>query len=363
MSIDTSNFQTLAAQVSARLAAEIARGTWVDWLPSERVLTDRLRVSRKTVRKALRQLKREGQVATVSGQGHRIMQQPQGRAFVERSVGLLTIDPLDHLRPFTTFWVDELRASLFEKRAKLATFSGQRFFTARARTEVARLVQANPQTCWVLAHTDERVQQWFYDRQVPCVIAGSCHRGLPLCSVDLDYFAICRHAVGMMRRHGHRQIALLSLRSQRVGDLESEAGFVAGMRSAGFSEVEGIIQRHDGSVASALHALERLFTRASRPTAILITTPAHYLTAVSFLAQHRLRVPADVSLVARDDESYLAFLNPLPARYSRSPRAYAKRLVSAVVTLMEGGSPQPLAQRIEPEFISGPSLATLRPGG
>jgi LacI family transcriptional regulator len=341
------------------MAAEIEAGTWVGWLPGERTLTETLRVSRKTIRKAIDQLKRDGRLSTEPGQGHRIMVPGRSRRPGAISVGLLTHDPLENLRPYTALWVDELRALLFESGMSLALFFGQRFFGARADTEIARLVRQNPQCCWVLAHTDERIQQWFHAHQVPCILAGSGHRGLGLPSVDLDYFAVCRHAVGVMTRHGHRRIALLLRDSQRAGDIDSEAGFRDGMARAGRIEIDSIVARHADTVEAALRALARLFDRPAPPTALLVAHPSVYLTAVSFLAARGLRVPRDVSLISRDNESFLSHLTPSPARYSCSPRIYAKRLLPQVVKLARGGGVPNHPQRIEPQFIPGPSLATL----
>lgn len=356
MPSDASAFKSLTAQVTLRIRQEIDAGTWVDWLPGERTLTDTLRVSRKTIRKALVQLEREGRISTQHGQGRRIVASahpPRSTA----SVGLLTLEPLEQLRPFTALWVDELRALLFENGLSLALFAGHRFFSARADTELARLVRQNPQSCWVLAHTDERIQHWFHAEGVPCILAGSGHRGLVLPSVDLDYFAICRHAVGVMTRHGHRRLALLLRNTQRAGDLDSEAGFLEGVRSVGRPDVEAIVARHADTVEATLNALTGLFSRRAPPTALLIAPPAHYLTTISFLAARGLRVPDDVSLISRDNETFLSYLAPAPARYSCSPRTYAKRLLPGVLRLAQGAAVPAGAQRIEPQFIRGPSLA------
>lgn len=357
MPSESSAFKSLAAQVTQRIAHEIAAGTWIDWLPGERALTETLRVSRKTVRKALGQLQRDGLITTQHGQGHRIVAPARSGRDGSRSVGLVTLDPLEQLRPFTALWVDELRALLFENGMNLALFSGPRFFSARSDLELARLVRQNPQCCWVLAHSNERIQQWFHRHEVPCILAGSGHRGLLLPSVDLDYFAVCRHAVGVMTRLGHRRLGLLLRHTQRAGDLDSEAGFLAGARSVGRPDVEPVIARHADTVEATLHALAGLFGRAAPPTALLIAHPAHYLTTVSFLAGRGLRVPADVSLISRDSETFLSYLVPTPARYSCTPRTYARRLLPNVLKLAQGDTVPPGAQRIEPQFIRGPSLA------
>jgi len=356
---DAPAFKSLTSQVTHRMMLEIEAGTWVEWLPGERALSETLRVSRKTIRKALAQLQLEGRIETQHGQGHRIIAPARPARTPANSVGLLTLDPLENLRPYTALWVDELRALLFENRMSLALFSGHRFFSARADIELARLVRQKPQACWVLAHTDGRIQRWFHAHGVPCILAGSVHRGLELPSVDLDYFAVCRHAVGVMVRHGHRRIALLLRDSERAGDLDSAAGFVDGAGRLGRTDVEAQVVRHADTVEATLNALARLFSRPAPPTAVLIAHPAHYLTAVSFLADRGLRVPRDVALISRDDESFLSYLTPTPARYSCRPRTYAKRLLPLAIKLAQGVTVPRDPQRIVPQYIRGPSLAHI----
>jgi DNA-binding LacI/PurR family transcriptional regulator len=271
------------------------------------------------------------------------------------------LESLEHLPAYTALWVDELRAMLFEQGIRLATFSGRSFFAQRPEKALTQLVRQNPQTCWLLAHSNQRMQRWLVEEKVPTLIAGSCYDGLPLPSVDLDYFAVCRHAAGAMLRKGHRRLALLISESQRAGDVESEAGFIDGLRTSPHADAESIVARHDGTVEGATRSLARLFDRSAAPTTLLIGKPSFYLTAFAFLAQRGLRVPRDVSLVSRDDDSFLHYLTPQPACYTLSPKTYAKRLFRVVLTLTQGGTVAHPEQRIEPRFIPGPSLAAPNP--
>lgn len=352
------SYQSLAGQVSARIADEIARGTWQEWLPGERTLAETLQVSRKTLRKALAQLHHDGRLVTTHGLGHRIAASvTPAEKRPDATIGLLTPESLENLRPYTALWVDELRALLIEHGVRLVTFAGQRFFNARPDKALARLVQQNPQSCWILAHTNEPIQQWFADQRVPCVIAGSCHHGLALPNVDWDNFAICRHAAGAMLRLGHRRVAFLTKQSQRAGDLESEAGFVDGVRRSPRHGAEPIILRHDGTAEGVNRLLARHFATAAPSTALLVANPVYYLSAITFLAQRGLRVPHDVSLISRDDDAFLAYVTPLPARYSCNAKTYAKRLLQPVQAILHS---EPIAHpvhRIEPTFLPGPSLA------
>src|SRR5215207_9298009 len=73
MSPAPQRYQSLAAQVAARISAEIEKGTWGEWLPGERALTQTLQTSRKTLRKALAHLQRDGAIKTRHGLGHEIV--------------------------------------------------------------------------------------------------------------------------------------------------------------------------------------------------------------------------------------------------------------------------------------------------
>ena len=360
MSNTPRSFESLPAQVAQRIAQEIQRKTWLGVLPPERTLTETLRVSRKTLRKALAELQRQGLIETQRRVGHRIKARIHRKKSPQGSVGLLTTESLENLPSHTALWVDQLRTLLFESGVRLATFSGHSYFSRRPENALSRLVHQNPQACWVLPHSNERMQRWLFDREVPGIIAGSCYPGVNLPSIDLDYFAVCRHAAGALLRHGHRRLALLITQSQRAGDVESEAGFIEGVRSSSHAGAESIVAKHDGTVAGASRVLSRLFDRPLPPTALLVSKPNFYLTTFAFLSQRGLRVPDDVSLVSRDSDTFLPYLTPTPACYSLNPKIYAKRLFALVETLIRGARITHLKQRIEPQFIPGPSLGSRR---
>ena len=65
--------RTVASQIAAQLRAELAKGTWPTWLPSERTLSRTVQASRNTVRAALEQLKAEGLIEPARGLGNRVV--------------------------------------------------------------------------------------------------------------------------------------------------------------------------------------------------------------------------------------------------------------------------------------------------
>ncbi len=356
--------QSLVSQTAAILREEIRRGQWREWLPGERALGETLQVSRNTLRGALAQLKREGVIRSEHGAGNRILVMPRAEVRAERSrdVALISPEPLERLRPSLTLWIDELRGMLSERGCRLHVFSGSQYFRESPGAALERLVAQQRHGCWVLILANEPIQRWFEQAGIPCVVAGTVYPGVNLPYRDLDHLALCRHAAGVMLGAGHRKVALLIRKSPRAGDLESEQGFLEGVRASSRADAEGLIAYHDATVASIGAALRRLMNRRPRPTALLVANAYHYLTAVTWLASAGFKVPRDVSVLSRDEDPFLSFLVPTPTRYIVSPSSMAKALVRPVLELLEGGVVTQRAIRIMPDFIRGETVAASQSG-
>lgn len=350
---------SLFSQTVNILREEIGKGTWTTWLPSERTLCSMLQVSRNTLRAGLAQMKREGVIRSVHGAGNQIVAGAPARLPHLRSqdVALLTPEPLEQLRPSHTLWIDELRGLLSERGCRLRVFQGHQFFRKNSKPALAKLVSRNPHGCWILMLSNEHVQGWFAEAGLPCVVAGSIYPGVDLPFRDLDHRAMCRHAAGVLLGLGHRKIALVNHKSRRAGDVESEIGFVEGVAQSSHADAESILVYHESTPASVCSVVRRLREQPHPPTALLVVNPNIYLTVASRLAQIGVRVPQDVSLISRDEDPFLSFLVPTPARYVVSPHTMAKTLLRPVIELLEGKVVTRRASHIMPEFIRGDSVA------
>ncbi len=353
--------QSLVAQTAQALRHEIGIGTWPEWLPSERSLCAMFQVSRNTLRAALAELQHEGLVRTEHGAGNRVLRASAKKRTTpeSRDVGLLSPEPLEHLRPTQTLWIDELRALLIERDCRLHVFHGRQYFRSGPGPALEKLIAQQAHGCWILTLSNEAIQRWFSERRINCVVAGSVHGGLNLPSRDLDHRAMCRHAAGTLLGLGHRRLALLIEESRLAGDLESEAGFVEGVGLSRWPDADAVISRHDGTVAGIANALRRLMSSKSPPTAALVANAYHYLTVVSRLAQLDVRVPQDMSVISRDEDPFLSFLVPSPSRYAINARALSKSLVEPIWELLDHRPVARLTVRLMPEFTRGDSIARV----
>ncbi len=350
-------YVSLPVQVAQVIQSGIADGRWIDWLPGERTLVTELKVSRKTVRKALAHLEHDGWIEAELGKGHRILKagapQPTGGG---GSVGLLLPESVEVLRTFTNLWINELRVFLAAHDLSLRVFSGHKYYSRAPSRALERLSQHQPQKAWVLTHSTEAMQRWFERRGMAVVVAGSIHRAAQLASVDLDYQAVCRHAAGTMLRAGHRHLAIVVGKPERAGDRESISGFEQGVEAGRHPDASILVCRHDCTPAGVNRAVQRLVKTKPTPTAVLVANSAHYLAVHTGLTALGKVIPDEVSLISRDDDPYLAFVHPQPTRYACPPAQMARMIGRALLRAGGEAEAESRATTLMPEIIKGASF-------
>lgn len=349
---------SLVAETLRVLREAIAAGRWQDELPGERRLCEEWHISRPTLRAALTALAAEGLVTISQGKPTRVSQPQTGEAGKNTSlpqtltVGLLSPEPLHAMPPFVLLWVDELRSQLASEGHLLQVHVGRAWSGGKNPARALQtLTTTVPASAWVLYRSTEAMQQWFEQKQIPCVVVGSVFKGLTLPSVDRDHRAVCRHAVGLLAARGHQRLSLMIQEPQFAGDRESEAGFEEGLRAAAGRGVTGHIQRHDGTREGTLKALDRLLSSRQKPQALLIARTSSALTVCTGLLQRGLRIPQDIALICRDDDIFLDETVPQIARYSVTAGIFAKRIFRLVRQPGVKGD-----TKVMPEFVKRESL-------
>lgn len=347
---------SLVTETVRVLREAIASGRWSDELPGERRLCEEWHISRPTLRAALTQLETEGLVTIAHGKPTRVSEgaiTQASRPAGTLTIGLLSPEPLHAMPPFVLLWVDELRSQLASEGHLLQVHVGRAWSGGKNPARALQSLTATvPAAAWVLYRSTQAMQEWFAQKQVPCVVVGSVFPGLSLPSVDRDHRAVCRHAVGTFAARGHQRLALLIQEPQYAGDRESEAGFEEGLRAAAGSGVTGHIQRHDGSREGLLKALDRLVTQAKqRPQGLLIARTSSALTVCTALLQRSLRIPQDIALICRDDDTFLDETMPQISRYSVSAATFAKRIYRLIRQPTTKGD-----SKVMPEFLRRDSL-------
>lgn len=354
--METLNRTTLSAQAAAAIRTGIEEGRWNDHLPGERRLCEFFQVSRPTIRIALQTLAREGLVDIRHGRRNRLIKKsPRAARAKNRLVGLVTPLPASHMSQTSHQMFTELRAQLIEHGFATETLVCPSVGTRMRLRAVEDFVRQNRVFCSVLISASREVQQWFALRSFPGLVLGSCHQGVNLPSVDVDYRSVCRHAAGIFLGQGHRKIALVIEDSGFAGDLASEQGFREGVdQHRGSDRALAIVIRHDGSARNVTAQLDALFKSGQGPTAILAAPqPWAAFAVMLYLLRRGLAVPDTVSLIARDQDHLFESVDPQISHYRFEENAFAHRVSRLVLKLVGEGHLKPEPTMMIPKFFPG----------
>lgn len=348
---------SLVEQVADALRREIQSGACRGWLPTERALCEQLRVSRRTLRCALEQLKQQGLVSAHIGVGTRV--HASGAAAppapeAGRSVGLLMPEPIDVLRPYVTLWIDLLKTELFEAGVSLRVHAGRQYFRPGAAPALRRLIAQQSHACWVLALSNAELQRWFAAEALTAVVAGVPAPEANLPAVYLDSGALGRHIAGRMLALGHRRLVMLSEPNPSPGAAAAEAGFLAGIATA--ADARGEVLRPEPTPAGYRRVVERVLRIRPRVTAVLSLNPLLGATVVTTVMRQGLRLPDDLSFATTYGDPFMRFLSPEPTRYTYQPAMFARKLARTVLQLVRGEPPSVRHARLIPTFAKGETL-------
>lgn len=337
------------------LREAMQRGDWADFLPSERSLCARLRISRPTLRIVLMQLEREGVVSPVENKRRRIRtaKKPERRATKSRTIALLTPVPAQLMPPFVLFWLDALRELLADAGYQLEVLASPHCFSTKPAGSLKKLTQRVTAAAWVLFRSNTAMQRWFVEQGISSVIAGSCAETISLPSVDIDYRTTCRHAATLLRQKGHRRIALLLPAAAHGGDVESEHGFHEALAQ---TDAAPQVLRHRESSTHVIECLDEVLRHKPAPTAFLVARSMHALTVITHLLRLSRALPRDFAVVSRDDDAFLDHVVPRVTRYAADPAKFARRLAKLVLELAQTGHASTTPVRLMPNLKRGETV-------
>jgi DNA-binding LacI/PurR family transcriptional regulator len=351
--------QTVSQQIAEIIRRGLADGVWRGVLPGEIELSRTLQVSRTTLRASLATLTAEG-ILSVSAGGRKrtVLVRPTGgsKRRASRLIVLLTAVPIEHMTMLHILQVDGLRKRFLQDGFVLEVHANPAVFAGQPARRLERLTAHLPAAAWILLNSSAWMQQWFMAQQLPCVVIGATHSHITIPSLGSDYRAIGHHAAGVFLRRGHRQLALIVPDDGKAGHRNTEEGFRAGAALTNGASVQ--IIRHTGkpdALARSLLAMRKY----SPATGLLVALPQFYLTVMSALASVGIRVPQDVSTLARDSDAYMDFMIPSPARYVINVQHYVKKISQTVLLVARGGMPRVREQLLQRDFVLGQTIGHL----
>jgi DNA-binding LacI/PurR family transcriptional regulator len=349
----------LVDQIWCELQDGIEARRWIGWLPQERHLARELNVSRSTLRLALQRLRAAGLLRGLHSQGNQILAVKTRRRqrMTHPLIVNLIVPTVTPLRRASVDWIDKLNALLAARGGQLRVIPADACYAQKPDRALEKLMHRNPADCWLVRLSTQRMQQWLVQHEVPAILVGTGYPGINLPYIDVDHRALSRHATGVIIAAGHRRIALLAPGDLKAGDVESQRGFgEATTASPHRRELQATIARFDGTVASMVRQLDRLFRGPGRTTALVVPHSIYCLTIWSYFGARGIRVPNDLSVIAHVGAMELSYLLPEPAHYRINATTYVQKILRAILARVSDGTVRQEAP-ILPEFVRGGSIA------
>lgn len=209
--------------------------------------------------------------------------------------------------------------------------AGYNLLVADTRTaEADRLADyAEPSRADGLIILDGSLPAGMLTGRVPVVEACEWVPGLTAPRIKIDNRAAAGLAIDHLADLGHRRIGYVAGPVGNVLSIARLAGAQERLQARGLPLPEGWIYQGDFSLDSgrAAAAVWLAQPRATRPTALFLTSDAMACGFIGEVQRHGLSVPRDVSVVGFDDIELIAHISP-PLTTIRQPRTAIGRMAA-----------------------------------
>jgi DNA-binding LacI/PurR family transcriptional regulator len=201
---------------------------------------------------------------------------------------------------------------------------------------------------------DSALIRVFSQRHIPLVFLDTGLPGPGVSCVHINYAAGVDSAMDHLIQLGHQRIAFISgpmwLESARI----RHQAFTKDSASRTLLHYPGLIQEGNHKVDGGRDAMLRILDSGAKPTAVVASNDLTAIGAMGAIAERRLRVPEDISVIGFDNIQLSAYTQPPLTTISLSRSEIAKAAFHALLHAREGNSHKILQGKtyvIEPSMI------------
>lgn len=185
------------------------------------------------------------------------------------------------------------------------------------------------------------------DIKMPCTVVGAMS-DTPLPGVHIDDAAAAGNIVTHLINQGHRRIAHIG------GDPTLEHSMVRRRAFAQEAERLGAVvieaAATDYSEQSGLRETSALLKIGDRPTAIVYDNEVLTLGGLAAVAEHRLQVPTDISVVSFEDSPACRVMSPGITALRRDPSVLGRDAITMLMGILGGDDVEDVTEQ-PPELI------------
>ena len=302
---------SLIEQCANLLRDGLVQGRWQGQLPGVIRLALELDVSTHTLRAALRLVENEQLIAMSEDGRSRCVTDKASQVGRQQRIGILLYDSFAEESPQTIHFLLTLYRSL--ETAGFLPFFSAPTSQASLRRDTSRIrdyIKKNPADGWIVTCGTQTILQWFEAQPFPSFALFGRREGIKLPSAGPDKITPMLEAARELIRLGHQRIVLITRELRRLPiPGPPEQAYLNELANHGLP-VSGYNLPEWDETAAGLHTLLKSLFQLTPPTAIILDEVPPFVATQQFLAQRRIRVPEQVSLLTTDYDTTFSFCQP-----------------------------------------------------
>lgn len=208
--------------------------------------------------------------------------------------------------------------------------------------------------------TDYAHLQALLDAGLPLVLLDRCFDALPANSVVVDNYDGALTATRYLIDRGHERIAIIQGLPDTYTNTQRMRGYLDALREHGLPVRDHYIVGRDYRRETGYIETRLLLNLDEPPTAIFTTSDLITLGALQAIAEERLTIPDDISIVSFDDTDFAPFL-AAPLTAVRQPKELMGEFaVKMLIDAMNGnGSREKQRVMLKSELMRRASVRNL----
>ncbi len=283
------------------------------------------------------------------------------RSLRTQRTGLIGLLVPDASNPF--FAAIARKATIHAERHGLSTLLADSHNSADHEKEMLAHLQARQIEGLIICPIGESSAhlQALEHRAANVVVVDRWFSGSRLTTVTSDNESGAYAATSALIEKGHREIACLQGRSGTSTNNERLQGYKKALRDANLTPKSSLIRGDDFNEESGYRSTCELLEAQPKLTALFAFSNLNALGALRALAERKLRIPQDISLVTFDDTPFAEFLAAPLSVIRQDVETIGCRAAELLIDqIRTGQKPAKQLYRVPVEFLSRESIGPPR---
>jgi DNA-binding LacI/PurR family transcriptional regulator/DNA-binding transcriptional regulator YhcF (GntR family) len=341
-------------QLAAHLREEIMSGGLSGTMPGVKYLVKTLGVNSRALTDAMKELEKEGILVGQGPRRQRLIVLPKNHKPPSLHIKLLLYEPYSKQVDYLLDLMHRLRE--LGHVATIASKTQMDFGMDTSKLE--RFVKKTNVDAWIIMSGSKQILQWFVNHSIPTFAIFGRMNQLQIAGAKLAKKEALICAIHRLYDLGHRRMVMLCQEDRRKPQPGAhEQVFLDELESLGIETSAYNLPDWSASTESFHQMLHTLFLHTP-PSALLIDTSSLFNAAHQFLAQKKLRVPQDVSMLSADPDPSFEWSSPEITHIHWDPDPVIRHILRWAQNISQ--KKKDIRQKITPaQFIEGGTIGPV----